>query len=55
MIRQSEVIQKGDGLCLVDVQIDFCPGGLWSLRRGGQIIPILNQWTRAALEKGNPI
>jgi nicotinamidase/pyrazinamidase len=51
----SEVLQKGDGLCLVDVQNDFCPGGALAIEEGDKIIPILNRWIKAALEKEIPI
>lgn len=55
MIVPLEALQKGDGLCLVDVQSDFCPGGALAVEEGDSIIPLLNRWTRAALEIGIPI
>lgn len=44
--------QKGDGLLLVDVQNDFCPGGALPIEEGDKIIPILNRWIEAAQERG---
>ena len=48
-------LQKGDGLLLVDVQNDFCPGGALPIEQGDQIVPILNRWIEAAQERGLPI
>jgi nicotinamidase/pyrazinamidase len=45
-------LQKGDGLLLVDVQNDFCPGGALPIEEGDKIIPILNRWIEAAQERG---
>jgi nicotinamidase/pyrazinamidase len=38
-----KVLQNGDGLCLVDLQNDFCPGGALVIEVGDEIIPTLNQ------------
>jgi nicotinamidase/pyrazinamidase len=48
-------MKKGDGLCLVDVQNDFCPGGALAIEAGDEVIPVLNRWIKAALEVGVPI
>ena len=48
-------LQKGDGLLLVDVQNDFCPGGALPIEQGDQIVPILNRWIEAAQERGLPV
>ena len=37
-----------DALLIVDVQNDFCPGGLLPVPDGDQIIPVLNRWIEAA-------
>jgi nicotinamidase/pyrazinamidase len=55
MVTPSDVLQKGDGLCLVDLQNDFCPGGALAIEGGDEIIPILNRWIGAALETGVPV
>jgi len=55
MTTPSEALQRGDGLCLVDVQNDFCPWGALAIEEGDTIVPVLNQWIRSALEIGIPI
>ena len=45
-------LQEGDGLLLVDVQNDFCPGGALPIEEGDEIVPVLNQWIEAARAKG---
>lgn len=51
----NQVLKKGDGLLLVDIQKDFCPGGALPIEEGDKIIPILNGWIKATREKGYPI
>jgi nicotinamidase/pyrazinamidase len=46
---------KGDGLLVVDVQIDFCPGGALHIAEGDRVVPILNEWIQAAGAKRIPI
>jgi nicotinamidase/pyrazinamidase len=48
-------IEKKDGLLLVDVQKDFCPGGLLAIDEGDQVVPILNRWIMHACENKIPI
>jgi nicotinamidase/pyrazinamidase len=48
-------LEDGDGLLIVDVQIDFCPGGALPIEEGDRIIPILNRWVEAAAGSGIPI
>jgi nicotinamidase/pyrazinamidase len=55
MFDQTQHLQKGDGLLIVDVQWDFCPGGLLPVPDGDRIIPVINQWTEAALQKEIPV
>lgn len=55
MGTQSEGMQPGDGLCLVDVQRDFCRGGALAIENADGIIPLLNQWIGRARESGNPV
>jgi nicotinamidase/pyrazinamidase len=50
-----EVLRKGDGLVLIDVQKDFCPGGALPIERGDAIVPILNRWIAASKKEGIPI
>lgn len=51
----NDSLQEGDGLLLVDVQNDFCPGGALPIDEGDTIVPVLNQWIEAAQAKGIPI
>jgi len=55
MNNSSHALQKGDGLCLVDVQNDFCPGGALAVNEGDQVIPVLNRFIKRALEIGVPV
>jgi nicotinamidase/pyrazinamidase len=48
-------VDPDSALLLVDVQIDFCPGGSLAVAEGDQVVPILNDWTRAFLEAGRPV
>ncbi len=47
--------QKGDILLLVDVQVDFCPGGALPIEGGDQVVPVLNKWIEAAGAAGIPV
>jgi nicotinamidase/pyrazinamidase len=47
--------QPGDALILVDVQIDFCPGGALPIQDGDAVIPVLNRWIAAAVQAGVPV
>lgn len=44
--------ERGDALLVVDVQVDFCPGGALPVPKGDAIIPYLNQCIKAAGEAG---
>lgn len=55
MTQPFEALQKGDGLLIVDVQNDFCPGGALPITDGNAIVPVLNRWTEAACRLGVPI
>ncbi len=45
-------MEKGDGILLLDVQNDFCPGGALPIPDGDAVVPVLNRWTEAACKKG---
>ena len=49
------VLQPGDTLIVVDVQIDFCPGGALPIEGGDEVVPVLNRWIRAAAEADVPV
>lgn len=36
------MITDGDALVVVDIQVDFCPGGALPVNEGDQIVPIIN-------------
>lgn len=55
MLDSIDSLQEGDGLLLVDVQNDFCPGGALPIEEGDKIVPVLNQWIEAAQARGVPI
>ena len=42
-------------LLIVDVQVDFCPGGALPAPQGDTIIPALNRYIAQAVENGMPI
>ena len=41
-----------DALLVVDVQVDFCPGGALPVAGGDQVVPVLNRWIEAARRGG---
>ncbi len=55
MTKLVNMLQKGDGLLIVDVQNDFCPGGALPIKEGDRIIPVLNRWIEAAEKRGIPV
>ena len=48
-------LTRGDALLLVDVQIDFCPGGALPIPGGDAVVPVLNRWIDAAARAGVPV
>ena len=55
MAEPRRALRPGDALIIVDVQIDFCPGGALPIDQGDAIVPVLNRWIRAADEAHVPI
>ena len=55
MANPHRALQPRDALIIVDVQVDFCPGGALPIERGDEVVPVLNQWIRAASETGVPL
>jgi nicotinamidase/pyrazinamidase len=47
--------KTGDALLIVDVQVDFCPGGALAVHQGDQVVPEINTWIRKAVEDGIPV
>jgi nicotinamidase/pyrazinamidase len=55
MSNSTQVLRPGDALIIVDVQIDFCPGGALPIEHGDEVVPVLNRWTSAALGAEVPV
>jgi len=51
----ERVLQHGDVLVVVDVQVDFCPGGALPIERGDEVVPVLNRWIATAVRTGVPV
>lgn len=54
-MNPKDVLKAGDALVIVDVQNDFCPGGSLAVSEGDEIIPVLNDWIEAAVDKDIPV
>ena len=48
-------LRRGDALLIVDVQIDFCPGGALPVKGGDAVVPVLNRWIAEARRVGVPV
>ncbi len=48
VIESHQVNAGTDALIVVDVQRDFCPGGVLAVPDGDDVVPVLNEWLRAA-------
>lgn len=55
MTNIEETLQSGDALIIVDVQVDFCPGGALPIEDGDKVVPVLNRWIAGAVAKGIPV
>jgi nicotinamidase/pyrazinamidase len=51
----TETLRPGDALLIVDVQVDFCPGGALPVPGGDAVVPVLNQWITRAESRGIPV
>jgi nicotinamidase/pyrazinamidase len=47
--------EREDGLLIVDVQSDFCPGGSLAVADGDAVVPVLNRYIRDAGAAGIPV
>lgn len=48
-------LREYDALIVVDAQRDFCRGGTSPVPDGDAVIPVLNEWLRAARAAGLPV
>jgi nicotinamidase/pyrazinamidase len=48
-------IGKTSTLVVVDVQVDFCPGGALAVREGDTVVPVLNEYIKQFAAAGAPI
>jgi nicotinamidase/pyrazinamidase len=55
MIKPETSLKKGDGLLVIDVQNDFCPGGALPIEEGDRVVAAINPWIAAARERSLPI
>lgn len=53
--EQRLALRAGDALVVVDVQVDFLPGGSLAVPRGDEVVPVLNRWLAAAAARGLPV
>jgi len=42
-------------LLIVDVQLDFCPGGSLAVPHGADVVPVLNRYLAIFSERGSPV
>ena len=50
-----DIFSPGDALIIVDVQVDFCPGGALPIHGGDEVVPVVNRWIKTAEERGIPV
>lgn len=48
-------LDRHDALLVIDVQIDFCPGGALPIAGGDAVVPVINEWIDAAVQAGSPV
>jgi nicotinamidase/pyrazinamidase len=53
--KLENAFHPGDALVIVDVQLDFCPGGALPIEKGDEVVPILNRCIAAASANRIPI
>jgi nicotinamidase/pyrazinamidase len=51
----TPLLEPGDALLVVDVQRDFCPGGVLPVAGGDEVVSTLNAWLRAACLRDVPV
>jgi nicotinamidase/pyrazinamidase len=48
-------VNHGDALLVVDLQVDFCPGGALPVPGGDEIVPTVNSLVRLFLDRGGKV
>ncbi|MEW5792278.1 MAG: nicotinamidase [Pseudomonadota bacterium] len=48
-------VSAHDAFILVDMQVDFCPGGALPVKDGDRVIPVLNRWLKPFTDAHRPI
>jgi nicotinamidase/pyrazinamidase len=54
-VNLRQALRPDDALLIVDVQVDFCPGGALPIAGGDEVVPVLNRWVAGALAAGVPV
>ncbi len=55
MSTPEQALAEGDGILVVDVQNDFCPGGALPIAAGDEVVPVVNRWLATAGERHLPV
>ncbi|MGC9518279.1 MAG: nicotinamidase [Desulfuromonadaceae bacterium] len=55
MAAAPSSLHTGDALLIVDVQLDFCPGGALPITDGDKVVPVLNRWIEMAKRLNIPV
>jgi len=55
MTENIPQFESDDLLLVIDIQKDFCPGGALPITGGDEVVPVLNDWIKAARDAGVPI
>jgi nicotinamidase/pyrazinamidase len=48
-------LERHDAVLIVDVQVDFLPGGKLAVGRGDEVVPALNRYVAAASRRSLPV
>jgi len=48
-------MQRRAALLVIDVQLDFCPGGALPVPKGDLVVPVLNRYIQLFRRRGSPI
>jgi nicotinamidase/pyrazinamidase len=48
-------MRRRTALLVVDVQLDFCPGGALPVPEGDKVVPVLNRYIELFCQRGSPV